>query len=350
MNINYLLFLGILVGVLANQPVPNCTVEPFWKMLPLTPFENYRLNLDDLVKGYNMAYSIEGTDVDFITLQNKFEKNAQQTPLDPLVGLKAFHIDQAGNGWGEGFIALTEVGAKTSIHYGLLADNKSAPAINNKVEVEREANITCFDAVLFPAKDLIVVDCMLKLSNSQFQNRFVYVKLSSGTIMPTHVDTEMYVPFKSVTRRRMLTYVDPESGYHYLLRSYFADSVSAAHSMNTYVDVFILNDPARPWSLAVIDRSLLQQNELSIMDIQMYLGDIYILDNRKGLYRMDITIHQQIVITGRYEAQGFTRFGVYSNNLDDAFEIALANSHAVYEIDWSRTNNPVLLTKYSLLP
>lgn len=86
------------------------------------------------------------------------------------------------------------------------------------------------------------------------------------------------------------------------------------------------------------------------MDIQMYLGDIYLLDHRKGLYRMDITIHQQIIITGRYEASGFTRFGVYSNNLDDAFEIALANSHSIYEIDWSVTSKPVLMTKYSLLP
>lgn len=138
MRINYLLLLlAVLAVARANAPTPNCTVAPFWKMLPLTPFENYRLNLDDMVRGYNMAYSAEGDNstIDFITLQNKFEKQAQQTPLDPLVGLKSFHLDQAGNGWGEGFIALTEVGAKTTIHYGLLADNKSAPAINNKVEV-----------------------------------------------------------------------------------------------------------------------------------------------------------------------------------------------------------------------
>lgn len=126
--------------------------------------------------------------------------------------------------------------------------------------------------------------------------------------------------------------------------------MSPKHSLNTYIDVFIINDPKRPWTLKVIDRTLLHQTELSITDFQMYLGDIYVLDNRRGLYRMDITVHQQIIITGRYQAEGFTRFGVFSNNLDDAFEIALANSHSVYEIDWSRTVYPVLLTKYSLLP
>lgn len=53
---------------------------------------------------------------------------------------------------------------------------------------------------------------MLKLdgkSGKKFQNRFVYVDLNSGAIMPYHVDTEMYVQFDSVTRRRMLQYTDP---------------------------------------------------------------------------------------------------------------------------------------------
>lgn len=146
---------------------------------------------------------------------------------------------------------------------------------------------------------------MLKLdpkTGKRFQNRFVYVDLNAGVVVPYHVDTEMYVQFEEVTKRKMLIYTDQESGYHYLLRSYFADGVSKKHSQNTYIDVFIMNDPKRPWTLKVIDRSLLHQTELSISDFQMYLGDIYLLDSRRGLYRMDITIHQQIIITGRYQA------------------------------------------------
>lgn len=41
---------------------------------------------------------------------------------------------------------------------------------------------------------------------------------------------------------------------------------------------------------------------------------------------------------------------MYSNNLDDKFELALANDHKVYEIDWSNIEDPILLTKYSLMP
>jgi hypothetical protein len=47
---------------------------------------------------------------------------------------------------------------------------------------------------------------------------------------------------------------------------------------------------------------------------------------------MDITIDQQIIITGTYQAEGFTRFGVYSNNLDNQFYVVLANRHTIYEI------------------
>jgi len=59
MRINYLLVLvAVAVAMLTNSPVTNCNVGPFWQMLPLTPFENYRVNLDNLVKGYNVAYTL----------------------------------------------------------------------------------------------------------------------------------------------------------------------------------------------------------------------------------------------------------------------------------------------------
>lgn len=74
------------------------------------------------------------------------------------------------------------------IQYGLLADNKSAPVVNYRVVVENQSNIKCFDALIFAARDLILVDCMLirnKVGDDGkiFQNRFVYVKLSRGEVL-----------------------------------------------------------------------------------------------------------------------------------------------------------------------
>ena len=47
--------------------------------------------------------------------------------------------------------------------------------------------------------------------------------------------------------------------------------------------------------------------------------------------------------------QYFSRFGVYSDNMDDQLIVALANEHAVYEVNWDTANDPKLTTKYSLV-
>ena len=51
-----------------------------------------------------------------------------------------------------------------------------------------------------------------------------------------------------------------------------------------------------------------------------------------------------------YEAKGFTRLAVYSPNLDNHIELAITNTHAVHEIDWTDLEEPLLLNKYSILP
>jgi hypothetical protein len=82
----------------------------------------------------------------------------------------------------------------------------------------------------------------------------------------------------------------------------------------------------KPWTIRVMDRSLLHQDKLSIEDFKVYLGDIYVLDYHSGVIRFDITLSQQIVITGRYRTDsGFNKMGVYSNNLDNEFLLVLAN-------------------------
>lgn len=55
------------------------------------------------------------------------------------------------------------------------------------------------------------------------------------------------------------------------------------------------------------------------------------------------------MITGRYIKDGFTKFAVYSDDLENEVLIALANNHAIYEIDWSNIRDPVMVNKYSLM-
>jgi hypothetical protein len=67
------------------------------------------------------------------------------------------------------------------------------------------------------------------------------------------------------------------------------------------------------------------------------------------VYRLDILQSQRVAITARYRDAGFTRFGVYSDDLQDELILAVANKHSVFEIDWKNFNKPTLINKYSLM-
>lgn len=78
-----------------------------------------------------------------------------------------------------------------------------------------------------------------------------------------------------------------------------------------------VEDPTEIEPLRVIDRTFLNVNALRIMDAEIYLDDIFLLDYDTGLFRLDILQSQRVAITGRYRDFGFTRFAVYSDDLQD---------------------------------
>lgn len=159
----------------------------------------------------------------------------------------------------------------------------------------------------------------------------------------------MFVKFTDITQRKTLRFKDPHTGYVYLLRAYEAPGVDRDHWENTYMEVFSAKDPTDLQLLRVVDRTYIHAKTLSLFDVKIYLGDIFFLDILNGLYRLDIQRNQDIAITARYDKEGFTKFGVYSDDLQNEVILALANPHAVYEIDWANTNDPVTINKYSLI-
>lgn len=73
------------------------------------------------------------------------------------------------------------------------------------------------------------------------------------------------------------------------------------------------------------------------------------MDWNTGIYRVDITSSQTIKPRAFYVGQYYSRFGVYSDNMDDQLVVALANQHAVYEINWDVKSDPKMIMKYSLV-
>lgn len=190
-----------------------------------------------------------------------------------------------------------------------------------------DPNVDCYDAVWFRNEGIILVDCAEK-SSFGLQNVFLYLNSTSKAFLGK-VKNDMYVPFNNIYHRkiRLLT----EDGYQYLIRAYFAEHVDDHYDDNTYAEIMSVNNPMKPWTIRVMDRSFLYQSKLSIMDFEVYLGDIYILDYHSGVIKFDISTSQTIIIVGRYRTDsGFRKLGVYSNNMDNECILVLAHDHAIF--------------------
>lgn len=79
------------------------------------------------------------------------------------------------------------------------------------------------------------------------------------------------------------------------------------------------------------------------------MGDIFFLDYYHGLFRLDVLKNQDIRVTGRYRKDNCYRFAVYSDDLENEVIVALANSHAIYEINMADFSDPYLINKYSIM-
>ena len=344
------LFVGIVLVwaamALSPEPAPTCSPPTvFFKEFPITLNEIQTFNVDDLFTGFNLQYNLSSSAPDFVHFRDKF-KLTHSTPY-PQKGLTSYHLEHRGNEWGKELITLSEEDTMTKIRWGFTSANDTVPSLTEEVTVENEKDIRCFDALLFRAKHLALVDCMKKVTFG-YKNIFMYVNITSQTVIPRTVENDMYIPFTQVSRRRMFLY--EENGYLYIVRGYFANSVGEHHTHNTYLEVMVANDPFKCRTLRVIDRSFLHEDKLSIMDFKVYYGSIYMLDYHNGVTVLSITNSQQISINGRYRTDsGFEKLGIYIGNLDHELIFALANNHAIYEVDFSNKLQPAIIAKYNLM-
>lgn len=158
----------------------------------------------------------------------------------------------------------------------------------------------------------------------------------------------MYVGFSTITRRRMVSYM--EDDYQYLIRAYYANGVDEYHRDNTYIEILSANDVFNPRTLKVMDRSFLHEKQLAITDFKMYNGLMYVLDYYNGISVLGLTPAQNVLVMGRYRTDGgYTKMGMYTGNLDHEILFVLANHHAIYEIDFSNQLQPKVIAKYSLM-
>ena len=101
------------------------------------------------------------------------------------------------------------------------------------------------------------------------------------------------------------------------MRAYEAQGVDEANRENTYMELFSARDPYKLEVLQLIDRTFIHAKTMSITDVKVYMNDIFFLDYLNGLYRLDVQRSQELAITGRYDKDGYYKFSVYSDNLQN---------------------------------
>lgn len=75
-----------------------------------------------------------------------------------------------------------------------------------------------------------------------FENHFYYVDLTTHAVSHT-VRNDIFVEFTKITKRKIMKYHDPETGYIYLIRAYDATGVDIENRENTYMEIFSARDP-----------------------------------------------------------------------------------------------------------
>jgi hypothetical protein len=341
----WLFFAALLLSLAtaSKAPIPSCNSPRIaLQDFPISIQETQSFDMNDIFTGYNLNITIPSRP-EFVFLREKLT-TLKKAPKNQS-GLRNYHLSNEGNNWGAALVTISVFGNDTTIRWGSTPANESIPSLTNEAVISSDPSMHCYDAVWFRAEMIVMADCA-KNSTFGLQNYFLYINTSSKAILPA-VKNDMYVPFSNIYHRkvRLLT----EDNYHYLIRAYFAEHVDQHFDDNTYVEILSINNPLKPWTIRVMDRSFLHQDKLSIMDFDVYLGDIYILDYHSGVIKFDITTAQTIVIDGRYRTDsGFTRLGVYSSNMVNEFLLVLAHDHAIYEIDWTNQIKPEIITKYSV--
>ncbi len=109
--------------------------------------------------------------------------------------------------------------------------------------------------------------------------------------------------------------------------------MDAAHAGNTYLEIMRFMD-RRPVTVGVIDRTTLGESYASIMDLSVYRGEVFLLDGGSGLYRLKVGTGNTFQMLSYYAGVGFSRFSLYSDDLDTSLLVVLTNNHAIYEVNW----------------
>lgn len=237
--------LAITVTSIARAPSTYCAAQPIIKQIPITSEELIVQDTADLFSGYNLDVTL-GSNNSWAAVSKKVNLLDQRNQYFP--NIISHFIEPKDNSVGrDSFLLYKDMLGSTMLSYGIIRDKNYLPEVNSTAIVTTDKDVTCFDAALFMDHGLAVVDCAKKSGGifSTYRNYFYIIDLTNHSVKKM-VENDLYVNYKTITKRKMMKFSHPEAGgFTYLLRSYFSDGVDADHSDNTYMEIFIvpIEDP-----------------------------------------------------------------------------------------------------------
>lgn len=161
----------------------------------------------------------------------------------------------------------------------------------------------------------------------------------------------MFVHYNMLNKRTLHSFYDPRNNIDYLFRVVYMDAVDPYHSNQTYIEIFEVTDAHNPYLVDVIDHTLLGLSSLSIADFKIYDGLMYVLCYNHGVYEMQLTPSQKVLLRTFFEVRmDVNRLAISRLGFNDDINIVLSNGNSMYQYDWIIGKPPTLIAKYSLMP
>jgi hypothetical protein len=293
--------------------------------------------------GYNLM--LDGSNNSHISVAQKYNVTEKQYGT-------SYNFRSATIRGNNRFIGLVSNGAYSGIALGV-NDEKSGVTIQDYIEVEDIPNLHCYDIeeIVYRDDALVVVDCAVFHMGVVAFNEFLYVNLTTKQVVEGSHLTDTFVDYHFLSKRRIDILEDPFTRIPYLVRFNLRDGVSKEQQDQTYAEIFLMINPLKPQLLDVIDHTFLEMNKLSIADVQVTRGLIYILAYNRGIYELRLTRDQHLQVRSILPLQlDINRFHVDQLGFNDDLNVVATNGNTIYQFEWDLAAPATLVAKYTLIP
>ena len=173
--------------------------------------------------------------------------------------------------------------------------------IEKVIHVEDIPHMHCYDVEEIynrqSNQSYAIIDCGVFNMGRLVSNEFLYVDLATSKLFIGSKQTDVFINYHRLSKRRIEIIEDPMNHLEYMYRFITSDGVDTEHASDTYVEIFLLNEGHTDFRLFdVIDHTLFGLKSMAILDYQIHFNLIYLLIKDHGLVQLRVTPDQRLQI------------------------------------------------------